>query len=91
MDTSLLERCNCSLRQKLLSFELFAAVVQHQILFGSNLLRFGLPAAKLAEGRYVLGTGTGNCPWAELWDSRGVVAAQEALQHIPPYRLFTLL
>lgn len=75
MDTSLLVHCNCSLRQKLLSSELFAAVVQHQILFGSNLLRFGLPAAKLTEGRCVLGTDTGNRPWAELWDSRGVLAA----------------
>lgn len=76
MDASLLVHCNCNLRQKLLSSELFAAVVQHQILFGSNLPRFGLPAAKLAKGRCVLGTGTGNCPWAELWDRRGVLAAR---------------
>lgn len=76
MDASLLVHCNCNLRQKLLSSELFAAVVQQQILFGSNLPRFGLRAAKLAKGRCVLGTGTGNCPWAGLWDRRGVLAAR---------------
>lgn len=53
----ILVHCNCNMRQKLLSSKLFAAVVQHQILFGSNLQSSGLPVAKLAPGRWASGHG----------------------------------
>lgn len=61
---------NCSRGLKLLSSKLCAAVVQHQILFGSNLWIFGLPAAKLAPGR---------SPWVL---GRCSAAPGGALQHV---------
>ena len=80
------------MRQKLLSSKLFAAVVQHQILFGSNLQRFGLPAAKLAPGRWASEHGCWESSLGlRLRGSRVLLAGGGgALQRIPPYQLFTL-
>lgn len=70
---------NCSRGLKLLSSKLCAAVVQHQILFGSNLWIFGLPLAKLAPGR---------SPW--VLGRCGAAPGGGALQHVLFFFFFPL-